>query len=261
MPGSQTPGNPERQNQSNLKSKNLPSPNGALARMSRRGRAKALRLARDLAKGSRSEVPIVELTKEIVTVCESYRTGRRPAEPSVRSLGYLDSEAGFNRRRRRKDILKEGPPPDCKLGLESRTELSSFLLVADMCGLKSTKGHRYGGYFSFIPKRKLPNYIRANMFKIIVFLALFALAAAFAPASRVASRMVRSAPLKMSPTDVAVEATNALSSFSNIIASESDFGGYAGPAGSLILIGLLIVALAPPLAPKRIKWMPGCSTR
>jgi len=119
-----------------------------------------------LAKGSRSEVPIVELTKEIVTVCESYRTGRRPAEPSVRSLGYLDSEAGFNRRRRRKDILKEGPPPDCKLGLESRTELSSFLLVADMCGLKSTKGHRYGGYFSFIPKRKLPNYIRVPMIAI-----------------------------------------------------------------------------------------------
>jgi hypothetical protein len=35
-----------------------------------------------------------------------------------------------------------------------------------------------------------------------------------------------------------------------MLASESDFGGYAGPAGSLILIGVLILALAPPLASK-----------
>ncbi len=56
--------------------------------------------------------------------------------------------------------------------------------------------------------------------------------------------------MNMSPTDVAVEATNVLSKLSQTLASESDFGGYAGPAGSLILIGVLILALAPPLAPK-----------
>lgn len=54
----------------------------------------------------------------------------------------------------------------------------------------------------------------------------------------------------MSPSDVAVEATNVLSQFSQTLATESDFGGYAGPAGSLIFIGILILALAPPLAPK-----------
>jgi hypothetical protein len=54
----------------------------------------------------------------------------------------------------------------------------------------------------------------------------------------------------MSPSDVAVEATSAFSQFSQMLASESDFGGYAGPAGSLILIGVLILALAPPLASK-----------
>ena len=54
----------------------------------------------------------------------------------------------------------------------------------------------------------------------------------------------------MAPTDVAVESTNMLSQFSQLLSFESDFGGYAGPAGSLILIGILILALAPPLAPK-----------
>lgn len=54
----------------------------------------------------------------------------------------------------------------------------------------------------------------------------------------------------MSPADVAVEATNVLSQLSQTLAGETDFGGYAGPAGSLIFIGILIVALAPPLAPK-----------
>jgi len=132
--------------------------------MSRRGRAKALRLARDLAK-TESKVPIVVLTREIVKVCETYRTGQRPVR-STQDQDFLDREGGFNRRRRRKDILKEGPPPDCKLGLESRTELSSFLLVTDLCGLKSTKNHPYGDYFSFIPKRKLPNFIRVPMIAI-----------------------------------------------------------------------------------------------
>ena len=54
----------------------------------------------------------------------------------------------------------------------------------------------------------------------------------------------------MSPTDVAVEATNVLSQFSQILAEETDFGGYAGPAGSLIFIGILILTLSPPLAEK-----------
>ena len=54
----------------------------------------------------------------------------------------------------------------------------------------------------------------------------------------------------MSPVDVAVEATNTISQFSNMLATESDFGGYTGPAGSLLLIGFLILTLAPPLAPK-----------
>ena len=55
---------------------------------------------------------------------------------------------------------------------------------------------------------------------------------------------------QMSPSDVAVEATNVLSQFSQVLATESDYGGYAGPAGSLILIGILILSLSPPLATK-----------
>jgi hypothetical protein len=47
---------------------------------------------------------------------------------------------------------------------------------------------------------------------------------------------------------MAIETTNFLSQFSNVIAAEGDFGGYTGPAASLILIGALIVVLAPPLA-------------
>jgi hypothetical protein len=55
---------------------------------------------------------------------------------------------------------------------------------------------------------------------------------------------------QMSPSDVAIEATNVLSQFSQVLATESDYGGYAGPAGSLILIGILILSLSPPLATK-----------
>eukprot|EP00596_Hydrurales_sp_CCMP1899_P006590 CAMPEP_0119041416 /NCGR_PEP_ID=MMETSP1177-20130426/11942_1 /TAXON_ID=2985 /ORGANISM="Ochromonas sp, Strain CCMP1899" /LENGTH=61 /DNA_ID=CAMNT_0007007441 /DNA_START=164 /DNA_END=349 /DNA_ORIENTATION=- len=57
-------------------------------------------------------------------------------------------------------------------------------------------------------------------------------------------------PAQMLPTDVAVEATNVLSQFSSLVAAEGDYGGYAGPAGSLILIGILILSLSPPLAAK-----------
>jgi hypothetical protein len=54
----------------------------------------------------------------------------------------------------------------------------------------------------------------------------------------------------MSPADVVVEASNVLTQFSQTLAADTDFGGYAGPAGSLALIGVLILALSPPLAPK-----------
>lgn len=58
--------------------------------------------------------------------------------------------------------------------------------------------------------------------------------------------------LKMSPTDVVIDTTNVLSKFTNILAAQEagDFGGYAGPAASLIFIGFLILTLAPPLSPK-----------
>ena len=64
----------------------------------------------------------------------------------------------------------------------------------------------------------------------------------------VASRAMTSA--NMVPVDAVVEASSGLSQFSQLIAGESDFGGYVGPAGSLILIAVLILTLAPPLKPK-----------
>jgi hypothetical protein len=54
----------------------------------------------------------------------------------------------------------------------------------------------------------------------------------------------------MAPAEVAIEASNVLTQFSQVLANDSDFGGYAGPAGSLVLIGALILFLSPPLAPK-----------
>jgi hypothetical protein len=45
-------------------------------------------------------------------------------------------------------------------------------------------------------------------------------------------------------------ATTVLSQFSQTLAAEGDFGGYAGPAGSLLLIAFLILTLAPPLVAK-----------
>lgn len=55
----------------------------------------------------------------------------------------------------------------------------------------------------------------------------------------------------MAPSEVAVQATSSImSQFSQVLAAESDFGGYAGPAGSLLLIAFLILTLAPPLAQK-----------
>lgn len=54
----------------------------------------------------------------------------------------------------------------------------------------------------------------------------------------------------MVPVEAVVEASNTFSQFSQLLAAEADFGGYAGPAGSLLLLGFLILTLAPPLATK-----------
>jgi hypothetical protein len=92
------------------------------------------------------------------------------------------------------------------------------------------------------------------MFKFIVILLVALLACAYGfspvkPMGRVGARaLTKAAPVNMAPTDMAIETTNFLSQFSNVIAAEGDFGGYTGPAASLILIGALIVVLAPPLA-------------
>ena len=62
----------------------------------------------------------------------------------------------------------------------------------------------------------------------------------------------RAVTLSMSPVEViSVQAPALLSQFSTVLASEMDFGGYAGPAGSLLFIGALILVLAPPLASKQ----------
>ena len=57
----------------------------------------------------------------------------------------------------------------------------------------------------------------------------------------------------MSPVDFGVYAASSLTQFSQVIAAENDFGGYAGPAGSLLFIAFLILVLAPPLAAKDAK--------
>jgi hypothetical protein len=58
--------------------------------------------------------------------------------------------------------------------------------------------------------------------------------------------------MKMSVADVAVQASSsALTQFSQALAFETDYGGYTGPAASLIFIGVLILFLSPPLAEKQ----------
>lgn len=64
------------------------------------------------------------------------------------------------------------------------------------------------------------------------------------------SSILSKKPVNMAPTDAIIDATNVLSRFSTTIAAEADFGGYVGPAGSLLLIGFLILTLSPPLAEK-----------
>ena len=56
--------------------------------------------------------------------------------------------------------------------------------------------------------------------------------------------------LNLTPDQVLVESANGIAQVSQLlsyVAHETDFGGYAGPAGSLLLLGFLIVSLAQPL--------------
>lgn len=57
--------------------------------------------------------------------------------------------------------------------------------------------------------------------------------------------------LSMSPADVTEQVPAVISQFSQVLAAEGDFGGYAGPAGSLLFIAAIILVLAPPLAAKQ----------
>eukprot|EP00595_Chromulina_sp_UTEXLB2642_P001460 CAMPEP_0196765582 /NCGR_PEP_ID=MMETSP1095-20130614/9815_1 /TAXON_ID=96789 ORGANISM="Chromulina nebulosa, Strain UTEXLB2642" /NCGR_SAMPLE_ID=MMETSP1095 /ASSEMBLY_ACC=CAM_ASM_000446 /LENGTH=98 /DNA_ID=CAMNT_0042123863 /DNA_START=44 /DNA_END=340 /DNA_ORIENTATION=+ len=93
-----------------------------------------------------------------------------------------------------------------------------------------------------------------SRFLVIIALVLIASVASFKSPVRMgkvaSSAMISSMkPLKMT-SEVAVEATNAITQFSQTLAAEGDFGGYAGPAGALIFIGIIILTLSPPLAAK-----------
>ena len=58
--------------------------------------------------------------------------------------------------------------------------------------------------------------------------------------------------LSMAPAEAVTEQMPALmNQFSQLLAAENDFGGYAGPAGSLLFIAAIILVLAPPLASKQ----------
>ena len=91
-----------------------------------------------------------------------------------------------------------------------------------------------------------------SKYSIVICLLLIACVAAFhrspIQAGRMASKAVTTTHL--SPLDIATatESSSILTQFSQLVASEADFGGYAGPAGSLIFIGILILTLSPPLA-------------
>mmetsp|Transcript_20485 Transcript_20485/g.29372 ORF Transcript_20485/g.29372 Transcript_20485/m.29372 type:complete len:97 (-) Transcript_20485:147-437(-) len=90
-------------------------------------------------------------------------------------------------------------------------------------------------------------------FFIVVCLVIVASAMAFnspLKMGRVSARVISKSSLSMAPEEVAVQATNVLTQFSQVLSAETDFGGYAGPAGSLLLIGFLILTLSPPLAQK-----------
>eukprot|EP01039_Chlorochromonas_danica_P003103 gene3103-3398_t len=85
---------------------------------------------------------------------------------------------------------------------------------------------------------------------VTLFFAFMAVAMAFQPVrlGRVASRAMQ--PVALSPVEVATEMSNVFTT-TQLIAKDSDFGGYAGPAGSLLLIAFIILALAPPVVEKK----------
>mmetsp|Transcript_1161 Transcript_1161/g.1887 ORF Transcript_1161/g.1887 Transcript_1161/m.1887 type:complete len:97 (-) Transcript_1161:237-527(-) len=93
-----------------------------------------------------------------------------------------------------------------------------------------------------------------SKFVVILLVALIAGAMAFRAPTRfgnAATKVATKSSLAMSPADIVVDTTDVLSKFTQLsLAAEGDFGGYAGPAGSLLLIGFLILTLSPPLEQK-----------
>jgi hypothetical protein len=65
-----------------------------------------------------------------------------------------------------------------------------------------------------------------------------------------ASTVCLSLQVNMAPADIVIDSTNVLSHVSQTLAAEGDYGGYAGPAGALLLLAFLILSLAPPLSVK-----------
>ena len=91
-----------------------------------------------------------------------------------------------------------------------------------------------------------------SKYSLVICLLVITCVAAFQRSPIQAGKIVSKAitVTKMTPIDIATESSSILTQFSQLVASESDFGGYAGPAGSLIFIGILILTLSPPLADK-----------
>ena len=91
-----------------------------------------------------------------------------------------------------------------------------------------------------------------SKYTLIISLVFIACVAAFRNSplqvGKIASKAMITTTNKMSPMDVIAESSTFLTQFSQLVASETDFGGYAGPAGSLVFIGILILTLSPPLA-------------
>ncbi len=93
--------------------------------------------------------------------------------------------------------------------------------------------------------RLVSNLFACNHQPILIALSIFSVSSCSVfPRTNIAKNMV--------PVEAVVEGvsqtTNVLAQFSQVLAAESDFGGYVGPAGSLIFIGAMIVTLAPPLS-------------
>eukprot|EP01040_Poterioochromonas_malhamensis_P017241 gene17241-19764_t len=93
-----------------------------------------------------------------------------------------------------------------------------------------------------------------SKFIAVIFLALIVGAMAFQSPVRMgkfASRALSKTSVNLSPMEVAEHSSTMVSQFSNLIAADTDFGGYAGPAGALVFIAFIILTLAPPLQPKQ----------